>query len=107
MRIVVKIFKYFSIILDEIICLLHFRADRKIKHCRIKLEGRLYTIGNVEFESLVDLINFYENHPLYGRVKLSHAISEEMVRKMNTVSLLYYSKNIYIYLMIIAQNRPL
>lgn len=60
-----------------------FRADRKIKHCRIKLEGRLYTIGNVEFESLVDLINFYETHPLYGRVKLSHPVNEEAVKKMN------------------------
>ncbi|KAJ8929429.1 hypothetical protein NQ314_017878 [Rhamnusium bicolor] len=75
-----------------------FRADRKIKHCRIKLEGRLYTIGNVEFESLVDLINYYENHPLYRRVKLTHAISEEMVKRMAVVSsvnfiyLIYYKK---------------
>jgi phosphatidylinositol phospholipase C gamma-1 len=59
-----------------------FRADRKIKHCRIKLEGRLYTIGNVEFESLVELINYYENHPLYRRVKLSYAISEDAVKRM-------------------------
>ncbi|CAH1986383.1 unnamed protein product [Acanthoscelides obtectus] len=59
-----------------------FRADRKIKHCRIKLEGRLYTIGSVEFESLVGLIEYYENHPLYKKVKLSHPISEEMVRRM-------------------------
>ncbi|CAH1179228.1 unnamed protein product [Phaedon cochleariae] len=59
-----------------------FRADKKIKHCRIKLEGRLYTIGNVEFESLVALINYYESHPLYRKVKLSNPISEEMVRKM-------------------------
>ncbi|XP_060519361.1 1-phosphatidylinositol 4,5-bisphosphate phosphodiesterase gamma-1 isoform X2 [Cylas formicarius] len=57
-----------------------FRADKKIKHCRIKLEGRLYTIGNVEFESLVELINYYETHPLYRRVKLSHPVSEETVR---------------------------
>ncbi|KAJ3660815.1 hypothetical protein Zmor_005246 [Zophobas morio] len=59
-----------------------FRADRKIKHCRIKLEGRLYTIGNVEFESLVELINYYENHPLYKRVKLSYPISEDAVKRM-------------------------
>ncbi|XP_072399750.1 1-phosphatidylinositol 4,5-bisphosphate phosphodiesterase gamma-1-like [Diabrotica undecimpunctata] len=61
-----------------------FRADKKIKHCRIKLEGRLYTIGNVEFESLVSLINYYQNHPLYRKVKLSEAISEDMVRRMTT-----------------------
>ncbi|XP_044272158.1 1-phosphatidylinositol 4,5-bisphosphate phosphodiesterase gamma-1 isoform X2 [Tribolium madens] len=60
-----------------------FRADKKIKHCRIKLEGRLYTIGNVEFESLVELINYYENHPLYRRVKLCYPISEEVVKRMS------------------------
>ncbi|XP_056631261.1 1-phosphatidylinositol 4,5-bisphosphate phosphodiesterase gamma-1 [Diorhabda sublineata] len=59
-----------------------FRADKKIKHCRVKLEGRLYTIGNVEFESLVSLINYYKRHPLYRKVKLNDAISEEMVRRM-------------------------
>ncbi|XP_019759127.2 1-phosphatidylinositol 4,5-bisphosphate phosphodiesterase gamma-1 [Dendroctonus ponderosae] len=59
-----------------------FRADRKIKHCRIKLEGRLYTIGSVEFESLVELINYYENHALYRRVKLSHPVTKETIRQM-------------------------
>ncbi|XP_050292853.1 1-phosphatidylinositol 4,5-bisphosphate phosphodiesterase gamma-1 isoform X2 [Anthonomus grandis grandis] len=59
-----------------------FRADRKIKHCRIKLEGRLYTIGSVEFESLVELINYYEGHALYKRVKLSHPVTEETIRLM-------------------------
>ncbi|CAG9767976.1 unnamed protein product [Ceutorhynchus assimilis] len=59
-----------------------FRADRKIKHCRIKLEGRLYTIGSVEFESLVELINYYESHALYRRVKLSHPVTEETIRSM-------------------------
>ncbi|KAG5882921.1 hypothetical protein JTB14_023383 [Gonioctena quinquepunctata] len=63
-----------------------FRAEKKIKHCRIKLEGRLYTIGNAEFESLVSLINYYESHPLYRKVKLCHPISEEMVRRMTMVS---------------------
>ncbi|KAL3276024.1 hypothetical protein HHI36_020754 [Cryptolaemus montrouzieri] len=60
-----------------------FRADKKIKHCRIKLEGRLYTIGNVEFESLVELVNYYENHPLYKKVKLTYPISEDAVRRMS------------------------
>lgn len=42
-----------------------FRADNQIKHCRIKREGRLYIIGNEEFESLPELIEFYEKRPLY------------------------------------------
>ncbi|KAK9878390.1 hypothetical protein WA026_021698 [Henosepilachna vigintioctopunctata] len=61
-----------------------FRADRKIKHCRIKSEGRLYTIGSVEFESLVELINYYEHHPLYKKVKLTTPIGEDAVRRMSS-----------------------
>lgn len=42
-----------------------FRAENKIKHCRIRREGRLFVIGSAEFESLVELIEFYEKNPLY------------------------------------------
>lgn len=59
-----------------------FKADKKIKHCRIKREGRLYTIGNVEFESLVELINYYKLHPLYRKVKLCYPLNEDFLRRM-------------------------
>ncbi|XP_015591333.1 1-phosphatidylinositol 4,5-bisphosphate phosphodiesterase gamma-1 isoform X2 [Cephus cinctus] len=59
-----------------------FRAEKKIKHCRIKLEGRLYTIGTVQFESLVELVSYYERHPLYKNIKLSHPVNQEVVRRM-------------------------
>ncbi|KAK1117063.1 hypothetical protein K0M31_016989 [Melipona bicolor] len=59
-----------------------FRAEKKIKHCRIKLEGRLYTIGTVQFESLVELVNYYERHPLYKKIKLSHPVNQDIIRKM-------------------------
>ncbi|XP_026461252.1 1-phosphatidylinositol 4,5-bisphosphate phosphodiesterase gamma-1-like [Ctenocephalides felis] len=59
-----------------------FRADKKIKHCRIKLEGRLYTLGTSEFESLVELINYYEKHPLYKKIKLTTPVNEQLVRRM-------------------------
>lgn len=76
------------------------RADRKIKHCRIKLEGRLYTIGNVEFESLVQLINYYQTHPLYKRVRLGHPITAEAVRIMTSVSFCYVNILMHIYIYI-------
>lgn len=66
---------------------INFRTQREIKHCRIKLEGRLYTIGTVKFESLVELVSYYEKNPLYKKVKLEFPISEEIVRKIITVSL--------------------
>lgn len=68
----------------------HFRAENKIKHCRIKLEGRLYTIGTVQFESLVELVNYYERHPLYKKIKLSHPVNEDIIRKIELVYSLYF-----------------
>nr|CAD7595378.1 unnamed protein product [Timema genevievae] len=59
-----------------------FRAEKKIKHCRIKLEGRLYTIGTVQFESLVELVSYYERHPLYRKIKLWYAVNEDVLRRM-------------------------
>ncbi|XP_046996756.1 1-phosphatidylinositol 4,5-bisphosphate phosphodiesterase gamma-1 [Schistocerca americana] len=59
-----------------------FRAEKKIKHCRIKLEGRLYTIGTFQFESLVELVSYYERHPLYHRTKLRYPVTEESISRM-------------------------
>lgn len=85
-------FRYRVFVFIKIINFIFFiyRADRRIKHCRIKLEGRLYTIGNVEFESLVELINHYEQHPLYKKVKLCHPITEESLRRLGMVSQYYF-----------------
>ncbi|XP_053996256.1 1-phosphatidylinositol 4,5-bisphosphate phosphodiesterase gamma-1 isoform X1 [Hylaeus anthracinus] len=59
-----------------------FRAEKQIKHCRIKQEGRLYTIGTIQFESLVELVNYYERHPLYKKIKLSHPVNQDVIRRM-------------------------
>ncbi|RWS14774.1 1-phosphatidylinositol 4:5-bisphosphate phosphodiesterase gamma-1-like protein [Dinothrombium tinctorium] len=59
-----------------------FRAEDKIKHCRIKQEGRLFVIGNAEFESLVELINWYEKFPLYKNIKLKYPVNAEVVRRI-------------------------
>lgn len=63
-----------------------YRAENKIKHCRVKLEGRLYTIGAMQFESLVELVNYYERHPLYKKVKLSHPINKDTLTRISVVS---------------------
>ncbi|KAK9500321.1 hypothetical protein O3M35_001604 [Rhynocoris fuscipes] len=67
-----------------------FRADKKIKHCRIRMEGRLYTIGTYQFESLVELVSYYERHPLYGKIKLWYPISEDVIHRMRLVSHFIY-----------------
>ncbi|XP_026279095.1 1-phosphatidylinositol 4,5-bisphosphate phosphodiesterase gamma-1 isoform X3 [Frankliniella occidentalis] len=63
---------------------LSFRVGRVIKTCRIQVEGRLYTIDSKEFESLVDLVSYYERNPLYHRVKLRKAVSTEVLRRNGT-----------------------
>lgn len=68
-----------------LILLLFLRAEGKIKHCRIQQEGRLFMLGSsAEFESLVDLVSYYEKHPLYRKMKLRYAINEEALEKMGT-----------------------
>lgn len=64
-----------------------FRAENKIKHCRIKQEGRLFLIGNTQYESLVELINFYEKYPLYKKVKLLYPVNGEDFGIIGAVSI--------------------
>lgn len=65
----------------------YFRAEKKIKHCRIKLEGRLYIIGVKQFESLVELIKYYEYNYLYKKIKLWFPVNEDIVLRMGCVSI--------------------
>lgn len=61
------------------------RAEKKIKHCRIQQEGRLFMLGSsAEFESLVDLVSYYEKHPLYRKMRLRYPINEDTLDRMGT-----------------------
>uniref|UniRef100_A0A8C4F0J9 Phosphoinositide phospholipase C n=1 Tax=Dicentrarchus labrax TaxID=13489 RepID=A0A8C4F0J9_DICLA len=51
-----------------------FRAEGKIKHCRVQQEGQTVVLGTSEFDSLVDLISYYEKHPLYRKMKLRECV---------------------------------
>uniref|UniRef100_A0A672G1F3 1-phosphatidylinositol 4,5-bisphosphate phosphodiesterase gamma n=1 Tax=Salarias fasciatus TaxID=181472 RepID=A0A672G1F3_SALFA len=67
-----------------------FRAEGKIKHCRIQQEGRLFMLGSsAEFESLVDLVSYYEKHPLYRKMRLRYPINEDTLDRMGTTELDY------------------
>ncbi|XP_071504089.1 1-phosphatidylinositol 4,5-bisphosphate phosphodiesterase gamma-1-like [Diadema antillarum] len=59
-----------------------FRAEGKIKHCRIKQEGRLFTIGSAQFESLAELCSYYEKYPLYRKMKLKSPVNQELVDRL-------------------------
>ena len=64
-------------------CLPH-RAEGKIKHCRVQQEGQTVVLGTSEFDSLVDLISYYEKHPLYRKMKLRYPINEDTLEKIGT-----------------------
>jgi len=63
-----------------------FRAEGKVKHCLIKKEGRLYTIGTAQFESLLELVAYYEKNPLYKNVKLKTAVTEELLSRRGVLT---------------------
>uniref|UniRef100_A0A3P9LP59 Phosphoinositide phospholipase C n=1 Tax=Oryzias latipes TaxID=8090 RepID=A0A3P9LP59_ORYLA len=65
-----------------------FRAEGKIKHCRIQQEGRLFMLGSsAEFESLVDLVSYYEKHPLYRKMRLRYPINEDTLDRMEVLKI--------------------
>lgn len=87
-----------------------FRAEGKTKHCRVRKEGRMYCIGDAEFErlvglyfrqtvtffsltppplpplppSLVKLVEYYEKHPLYRKIKLRYPVDDELLARQGT-----------------------
>ena len=63
-----------------------FMADKKVKHCLIKKEGRLFLIGTAQFESLVDLVAHYEKNPLYKKVKLKSPVTEDLLARRGNMS---------------------
>ena len=63
-----------------------FMADKKVKHCLIKKEGRLFLIGTAQFESLVELVSHYEKNALYKKVKLKTPVSDELLSRRGNLS---------------------
>ncbi|KAM4553805.1 1-phosphatidylinositol 4,5-bisphosphate phosphodiesterase gamma-2 [Fundulus diaphanus] len=62
-----------------------FRGDGKVKHCRIQKEGNVYLLGTTtEFESLVELVNYFKKKPLYRKIKLRYPVSPELVERFST-----------------------
>uniref|UniRef100_S4RW41 Uncharacterized protein n=1 Tax=Petromyzon marinus TaxID=7757 RepID=S4RW41_PETMA len=78
-----------------------FRSEGKIKHCRVQQEGRLFLLGSsAEFESLVELVSYYEKQPLYRKTRLRYPINEETLQKLGTemadFNSLYRSDSLYV-----------
>lgn len=66
---------------------LFHRAEGKVKHFRIKQEGRHFLLGtSAYFESLIELVTYYEKHPLYRKMKLRYPVTEELLNRYSTAS---------------------
>ncbi|XP_074864699.1 1-phosphatidylinositol 4,5-bisphosphate phosphodiesterase gamma-2 [Carettochelys insculpta] len=62
-----------------------FRAEGKVKHFRIKQEGRHFVLGtSAYFESLVEMVTYYGKHPLYRKMKLRYPVTEELLERYST-----------------------
>ncbi|XP_075994360.1 1-phosphatidylinositol 4,5-bisphosphate phosphodiesterase gamma-2 [Genypterus blacodes] len=62
-----------------------FRGDGKVKHCRIQREANMYLLGTTtEFESLVELVNYFRKKPLYRKIKLRYPVTPELVDHFST-----------------------
>ncbi|XP_071784732.1 1-phosphatidylinositol 4,5-bisphosphate phosphodiesterase gamma-1-like isoform X2 [Asterias amurensis] len=59
-----------------------FRAEGKIKHCRINQEGRLFAIGNAHFEDICELVSYYEKFALYRKMKLKYPVNQDIVDRV-------------------------
>lgn len=58
------------------------RAEGCTKHCRVKQEDQFFTIGTANFDSLVDLVKYYEHNCLFRRVKLRYAVTERVMQNL-------------------------
>uniref|UniRef100_A0A3B5AQM2 Phosphoinositide phospholipase C n=1 Tax=Stegastes partitus TaxID=144197 RepID=A0A3B5AQM2_9TELE len=63
-------------------------GDGKVKHCRIQKEGDMYLLGTTtEFESLVELVEYFRKKPLYRKIKLRYPVTPELVDRFSTLTL--------------------
>ncbi|XP_017536970.1 1-phosphatidylinositol 4,5-bisphosphate phosphodiesterase gamma-2 [Pygocentrus nattereri] len=76
-----------------------FRGEGMVKHCRIHKEGSMYVLGtSSEFESLVELVNYFRKKPLYRQIKLRYPVTPELVERFCTEckSALLYDSTQYV-----------
>lgn len=49
------------------------------------VENGKFMIGSAMFDSLTELVQYYESNPLYRRMKLKYAINEEVLKSIGEV----------------------
>ena len=67
------------------------RAEGRVRHCRIQVDNNQYLIGSATFDSLTELVQYYESNPLYRRMKLKYAINDEVLKSIGEVRAVIYN----------------
>lgn len=60
-----------------------FRADKRVKHCRVEQEGRMFVIGDADFPTLTELIEYLQSpaNPLLGKTYLRYIATDAFLKK--------------------------
>ena len=45
----------------------------------------MFMIGSASFETLSELVAYYERHPLYGKMTLRYPVTDELLQRDGTV----------------------
>ena len=61
-----------------------FFADGKVKHAKVVQEGRIFWLGSMEFKSMVDMIEYYYDNPLYRKVKLNLPVTQDLLHEVES-----------------------
>ncbi|KAK8405210.1 hypothetical protein O3P69_001643 [Scylla paramamosain] len=60
-----------------------FRAEGRTKHCRVRQEDQFFTLGTAQFESPVDLVEYYKQYPLFHNVKLRYPVTRRVIESLS------------------------
>ena len=53
-----------------------------MRHCRIQEDEGQFIIGSATFDSLPELVAYYEKKPLYRKMKLRYAINDDVLNSL-------------------------
>eukprot|EP00047_Mylnosiga_fluctuans_P018129 m.67266 g.67266 ORF g.67266 m.67266 type:complete len:1124 (-) comp7447_c0_seq1:68-3439(-) len=56
-----------------------FRARHKVKHCLVRAVPEGFQVGDVAFDSILQLLDHYRRHPFYRAVRLRYPVDRSLV----------------------------
>ena len=57
-----------------------------MKHCRIEVEDDQYMVGSASFDSLTELVQYYEMNPVFRGKSLCYPVNSEVLKGLGEVS---------------------